>query len=199
MNYKNISLEKKDMTHKELPKSSFGNHVLKTALFFTVVSDVFLLLLDYYSIGISTFILVQFLYLIRISTWVSSGKVIKSVLLKTIGSGLVAALILVIYHFWLDTPIQSEIVLGAFYFTLFLSNVIDGIGILFRSKKTYRILFACGLLAYFICDINVALFNLTDYLTINNSIYAPIYQFSSIAMWAFYLPGQVAIALSGEM
>nr|WP_308742328.1 lysoplasmalogenase family protein [uncultured Anaerocolumna sp.] len=190
---KQTKVEKYDNTNN----SYLGIHILRIAMFFTLLSDLFILVLEYYTAGILTFIIVQLLYLILISSWISSGKTIKTILMRVIGTGLITVLIVILYRFQ-EPEVKSELIFGIYYFILFLSNAIDAIGILFRSKRKHRILFACGLLAYFLCDINVAIFNMKDYLTINETIYSQIYNFSAIAMWMFYLPGQVAIALSGE-
>lgn len=197
MLYYRTSNQAKEEGYYKTNRSYLGIHILRIAMFFTLLSDLFLLVLNYYTAGVFTFIIVQLLYLILISSWVSSGKMIRTVLMRVIGTGLVAVLILIIYHFQ-ETDVKSELIFAVYYFILFVSNTMDAIGILFRSKRKPRILFACGLLAYFLCDINVAIFNLEDYLTIDETIYTQIYNFSVIAMWMFYLPGQVLIALSGE-
>lgn len=178
-------------------KNYLGIHILKIAMLFTLISDLFILVMDYYTVGILTFIIVQFLYLIRISSWISYGKMLRTILIRIIGAGVTTVLIIILYQFQ-ETEVRLEVIFAVYYFILFVSNVMDAIGILFQSKKKYRILFACGLLAYFLCDINVAIFNLKDYITINETLYNQLYSFSTIAMWMFYLPGQVAIALSGE-
>lgn len=197
MLYYRTSNQAKEEGYYQTNKEHLGIHILRVAMFFTLLSDLFLLVLDYYTAGVFTFIIVQLLYLILISSWISSGKMIRTVLMRVIGTGLVAVLILIIYHFQ-ETDVKSELIFAVYYFILFASNAMDAIGILFRSKRKTRILFACGLLAYFLCDINVGIFNLKDYLTIDETIYTQIYNFSVIAMWMFYLPGQVLIALSGE-
>lgn len=195
--YYRTSNQTKEVKYNQTNKSYLGIHILRIAMFFTLLSDLFLLVLDYYAPGVLTFIIVQLLYLILISSWISSGKMIRTVLMRVIGTGVITLLILILYHFQ-EPEVKLELIFAVYYFILFVSNTMDAIGILFRSKRKQRILFACGLLAYFLCDINVAIFNLKDYLTIDETIYTQIYNFSVIAMWMFYLPGQVAIALSGE-
>lgn len=194
--YKTSNQSKVEELH-EAHKSNLGIHILRIAMFFTLLSDLFILVLEYYTPGIITFIIVQFLYLILISSWVSSDKMLRTILIRAIGAGVITAFIATIYYIY-EATVRFEVIFGAYYFIIFVSNSIDALGILFRSKKKYRILFACGLLAYFLCDINVAIFNLNDYIAIDETLYTTIYSFSSIAMWMFYLPGQVAIALSGE-
>mgnify|MGYP006875883824 CR=1 FL=1 len=197
MLYYKTSNQNKEEGLREAHSSNLEIHILRMAMFFTLISDLFILVLDYYTAGIFTFIIVQFLYLILISSWTSSGKILRTILIRAIGAGVITAFIVTLYYFY-ETTASFEVIFGVYYFIIFVSNAIDALGILFRSKKKYRILFACGLLAYFLCDINVAIFNLKDYITIDETLYTPIYNFSTIAMWMFYLPGQVAIALSGE-
>jgi hypothetical protein len=50
---------------------------------------------------------------------------------------------------------------------------------------------------FLLCDINVGLFNLSDFIT-PSPAYNIIYSISSILMWTFYAPSQVLIALSVE-
>lgn len=194
--YKNAN-QKNAVALYELHNSNIETHILRIAMFFTLISDLFILVLDYYTIGIITFIIVQFLYLALISSWISSGKMLRTILIRTTGAGVITALIVTLYRLH-ETKVEIEVIFAVYYFIIFVSNAMDATGILFRSKRKGRLLFACGLLAYFLCDINVAIFNLKDYINIDEALYTQLYSFSSIAMWMFYLPGQVAIALSGE-
>ena len=56
-----------------------------------------------------------------------------------------------------------------------------------RTKRAVR--FAVGLGLFFLCDLCVGLHNLPQ-----NALSG----FASLAMWAFYLPGQVLIVLSTD-
>lgn len=49
--------------------------LLRLALFFTLISDYFLLFTDYYAYGLITFVIVQVLYLFRINRWKTRSKV----------------------------------------------------------------------------------------------------------------------------
>lgn len=197
MLYYKTSNQNNEVELYETHNNNIGIHILRIAMFFTLLSDLFILVLDYYTIGIITFIIVQLLYLVLISSWISSGNMLRTVLIRTIGAGVITALIVTLYRFH-ETTVELEVIFAVYYFIIFISNAMDATGILFRSRRKGRLLFACGLLAYFLCDINVAIFNLKDYITIDDALYTQLYSFSSIAMWMFYLPGQVAIALSGE-
>ena len=55
-----------------------------------------------------------------------------------------------------------------------------------RGRSSTAAIYAAGLILYFCCDLCVGLNNLTP---------SPI---TNIAMWAFYLPGQVLIASSAN-
>jgi hypothetical protein len=51
---------------------------------------------------------------------------------------------------------------------------------------------------FLLCDLNVGVFNLTGFVSVNSSWFHNLYAISAIAMWLFYLPAQVFISLSGQ-
>jgi len=171
------------------------------ALFFTLISDIQLLLLDdsdYYFYGVLTFILAQQFHGIRISILGNSrAKLIKDLLIRllyqTIGS-------LAIYFLLWKANISINGLLAAsiFYFICILTNSLRSLrlALLFKGRKDTKYL-AAGMVLFLLCDINVGLFNLSDFLSVG-PVYNIIYSVSSILMWTFYAPSQVFISLSGE-
>lgn len=174
--------------------------ILKTALFFTVISDLFLLLLDRYQTGMVTFCIVQSLYLIRLGLWRNqtdltegAGRIIK----HFIRNAMVTAVILIVLIV-AQVEMEGLILISCFYFISILFNTGDSVLIAARSRVKNRVLYAFGMILFLLCDINVGLFNLSDFITVNGNWFSTLYNFSSIAMWMFYLPAQVIITLSGQ-
>ena len=65
------------------------------------------------------------------------------------------------------------------------------------EKRELRVvLFTVGLIVFALCDINVLLYNLPDYIDIRSHFILSLLDFAGNAMWAFYLPSQVMIAVS---
>lgn len=192
--------------------------LLLLAIMFTLISDWFLLIRGQYSYGLITFIVVHYLYLIRIQYY--NNKLSVSFFLKKlfINIGISSCIILIL--FYLLVEVDGLLVLSLFYFVTFIMNVIQGIYLLLRGKETYKdvndtndikntkdissdissnksfLLFIVGLFLFLLCDINVGIYNFTSYLSINNNWYTILENFSAVAMWMFYLPSQVLISIS---
>ena len=145
---------------------------ITAALCLTAAADVFLLVLDrWYDFGILLFIIVQLLYAVSMRAK------------KTIFIQFAIVLIAVVLYFVTG---KTEI-MACGYITVFLCNLIHA-GIkaaIVKDRKT--ILFFTGLALFFCCDLCVGYYNIGT---------GPLRGFCSVAMWGFYLPGQVMILLS---
>lgn len=99
----------------------------------------------------------------------------------------------------LISKIEIEILLfiTVFYFVSIVMNVIDAVRLRNKLVTTANKLFAYGMILFLLCDINVGIFNLSNFVIIDNKFFTYLYNFSTIGMWMFYLPAQVLIALSG--
>jgi len=170
--------------------------ILRAALLFTLISDWFILILDYYVIGIITFCIVQFLYLIRLGIWRNQMDPAggAKIILKNFIRNLFFALFIIIILNAVKIRMEWLVLVTCFYFTGILFNVWDSIIIACKSKVKNRIRYAFGMVLFLLCDINVGLFNLSGFLA--SSWFDLIYSFSTVAMWLFYLPAQVIISLS---
>lgn len=169
--------------------------LLSIAFFFTAVSDYFLLFTTDYVYGIISFCMVQILYMLRI--WSLDQR--KHPVTLIIRGCVIAATIMILSL--VGIPIDPLLCVTCFYFLNFLINIIELINRSRQSTKCENNLFhnGCfliGMLLFFLCDIFVGLFNLTSYITVEESIYRVIELIASYGMWIFYLPGQVLIALS---
>ncbi|CUH93345.1 lysoplasmalogenase family protein [Herbinix luporum] len=174
------------------------------ALFFTLISDVFLLLSDYYFYGVLTFILAHLFHSLRITELhymqISDNtghKAIKKEFKKIIYQ-IFISLAIILFLWKMNIMIDGLLVACIFYFLAIISNTALSLklSIKFKNRRNIRYL-AIGMILFLLCDINVALFNLSSYLDLA-SFYNKIYLISSILMWTFYAPSQVLIALSKD-
>ncbi len=149
-------------------------------LFFTLTSDYFLLLTDMYSMGISTFIIVQIGY-------GSLLKIANNKRPNRLGFFLLTSVIIftVILLFLKQTDGLSLL-----YALLFIRNLVTAYK--GKNQSEYSNWLLIGLVLYAICDVQVALFNL-EFVKNQLSI---IYAIAALGMWVFYLPGQVILTLS---
>lgn len=181
---------------------------MKAALFFTVISDLFLLLLNHYLFGVLTFIIVQQLYGIRL-IWVKrrlridkavskniKGELMKDVVLRISVQGAVSSIIFLLLNS-LGVVIDLIVVASVFYFICILTNTLSALLITTNKKRRKRdLLFAIGMVLFLLCDINVGFFNLSSFIAVPDSLYQVLYPLSSILMWTFYAPAQVLLSLS---
>jgi len=161
------------------------NYLTTAALFFTVIADIFLIILGrYYAIGLVFFNIVQILYAARIfrnrddkKTFI---KFIVQIALRTITAVIAVIVITLVLEF------DLVLILVAIYATNFLYNLI------FLSLRFKRdAMFGVGLILFAFCDIFVGLLNLPEYtdIAINRSI---VFALMAIC----YIPSQIIIAVS---
>jgi len=186
--------------------------VIKLAMLFTLISDLLILILDYYLYGVLTFIPVQLLYNFRISlqnvnrpddgirlnTGRNSGNAFgRFAFWLAIQLTISAAICLLLAGFGIG--MEPLLIASAIYFSGLFINTIRAVILAVKNNRDYGIImFACGLLLFLLCDINVGLFNLTSFINLTQDKYSFIYNMSSVLMWVFYAPSQVLIALSKE-
>lgn len=145
---------------------------ITAALCFTAAADIFLLLLDQnYGVGIFLFILVQLLY----SRSMNAKKILRFQIL------------IALFSAFLFIVSRKTECLACGYITVFLMNLIHACFLYSRNKSKQGFLFLLGLAMFFCCDLCVGYYNIGT---------GALWNFSRIAMWGFYLPGQVFILLS---
>lgn len=170
---------------------------MKTAMFFTLVSDLFLLILDYYIYGVLTFIVVQQFYSIRLMLAAHRKRswfAFRVFLQLAIAMGVCLVL-------WL-AGVKPDILLAisAFYFISILTNTFTAAGYAVRNRMDQcNVLFAVGMVLFLLCDINVGFFNMSGFIALPERLYQLLYSMSSILMWAFYAPAQVILVLSASL
>lgn len=186
--------------------------LLNIAFLFTVIADVFLLFTTEFQYGVIAFCIVQLIYFYRMFSLSRytlrmenrvhrrrQEKGFLNFLLHLATRVFVSALIIVVLQFnefVLDTLLLASV----FYIVNFVGNLI--FLILLYPKKHYMNgqirygLFCLGMVLFFLCDIQVGLYNLSLYLSNESKILNILVRVSEVGMWACYLPGQVAISMS---
>ena len=92
-------------------------------------------------------------------------------------------------------PVDLLLILSVFYFLSLLGNIIIvTTEITTLTQNRSRRIFLLSLLLILLCDINVALSNLYSYH--NVPVISNLVNFSGVAMWLFYLPSQLLMALN---
>ncbi|MBR0397615.1 MAG: hypothetical protein IJI10_05020 [Eubacterium sp.] len=148
--------------------------IISAALCFAAAGDIFLLVLDqWYGIGILLFFIVQLMY----SLHLHARKIlcIQSIL---IFSAVLLALV-----------VRRIELLAAGYILIFLLNLICGTFRAAKERTGPSILFFLGMLLFFCCDLCVGYYNIGT---------GALRAFARVAMWGFYLPGQMLILLSAS-
>lgn len=178
--------------------------LLRAALCFTAISDYFILLKDDYLYGVISFILVQQFYGIKLTLdsvdRENKDKYIffKKLVIRMAFQAFIALFICVLLKQF-NITLEPLLVATAYYFICIVTNVILSIRKVFLCPTDRRyLLFAVGMVLFLLCDINVGLFNLSDYIVLNGEAHRIIYTLSSILMWAFYAPSQVIISITSD-
>ena len=156
--------------------------LMKTALGFTLLADLFLLVLNrWYLVGVACFCVVQLLYLTRIA-----GLRPEKLPLRLALRGLLAIFALMIA--WRLGALDGLTALSLFYFSQLICNSLESLslGAPFRG-------FALGLFLFLGCELCVGLQNLSAWFPAAGG---PLVEFARVGMWLFYLPSQVLISLS---
>ena len=154
------------------------------SLFFTLISDYFLLIntdKNLYIFGVVIFIIVQLSYFIYIETL----KKNKTSFLISLIFRIILSSILIIVLSILQFDLLS--IVSACYFVELLMNYVTSLSLIKINK--FFLIFSIGLLLFIGCDISVGLTNL-------DLFEGHIKNLVSNLMWIFYLPSQVLISFS---
>lgn len=170
------------------------NQWVSLSFLFLICSDYFLLIVDSYTLGICTFLGVQLCYLRALLETGTKPKRFRILKRMGINGFLTGIFLLLLYAFGIQA--DGTLIVATLYFVTFAGNLLLAFKTSHRTKKGFDQLFAIGLVLYFLCDINVGIFNLASYMDMAGTFFGKLYQFASIAMWLFYLPGIVLITIS---
>ena len=148
------------------------------AIIFTLISDYFLLILDkYYEIGLTTFIIAQILYGVRIHFEYTD----KEILLTSISIRIISLIASLIYLLVQKDLLTSLVI---FYSVNHIFNFISSLWIFIKHKDRHMLILAIGFFLFILCDICVGIYNLKEI-----SFIIPL-------MWIFYTPSQYFLSLS---
>ena len=165
--------------------------LLELGLFFTLLSDLCLLILEYFTLGVFLFCIVQSIYIVRCSTC-TSFRIIKEILQLA----LLVIIITAIYRIF-NSEFKQLYSIALVYAILLITSTYTA----FRTfekrilPKVNFMVVSLGMVFFILCDVNVALYNIFQ--SIGFSIYNPATNVTSYLIWLFYLPAQVFITLSG--
>nr|WP_236884069.1 hypothetical protein [Clostridium botulinum] len=173
--------------------------ILRMALFFTVLADFNMLILEKFKLGILFFIIVQSLYIIRHGRFKDvNGKVrfkYKDIYLFVF----YLFLFIILKRLSLFSKESTLLSMAFIYALLLIHSLIRAYGTFnnnFFGKKTCKII-SIGITLFFLCDLNVAFSNISFYLLsikhVENleNVFLPL-------IWFFYLPSQILLSLSGK-
>lgn len=179
---------------------------LRAALFFTMISDLFLLVLDYYFYGVLTFIIVQQIYGIKLDlakNKQTTDGLKRGMLQKFLRRFILLILLTIVICLTfkgLNVMIDPLLVITIFYFISIITNVLRAIRAVVKYPKNYsNRLFAIGMVLFLFCDINVGIFNSSGYLSLPEDLSYTLNSVSAVLMWAFYAPSQVLLSLSARL
>ncbi len=162
--------------------------ILTCALFFTAVSDLFILVLNkYYEVGLITFIITQSLYLYRLY----AGRIKKIWITVTVRAVAAATLLSVFGGLGKLNFLVAEVCV---YIVMLVGNCADAW--IIAGKGVKNVIFALGLVLFLCCDICVGLDNAGA--VIGLKLPVGLILFTQTAIWAFYLPSQVLITCTGK-
>ena len=152
---------------------------LMCALLFTVLADIFLLVLNaHYEAGISIFIIAQLIHFLRASRQLKDRK---TYLYISIGLRILLCVGVPLLLFPLG-QVSSTNILSMVYFPLLGMNLVDSLFVVIKIDRQKGIYLSVGFFLFLCCDISVGLSNL------GVSLWWLI--------WIFYGPSQMLIALS---
>ena len=155
------------------------NIVVTIALLFTMIADVFLILVGNLVAGICVFICVQTCYTIRFSFM--SGKPLVGELLKRLVPGLILGSIATYF-----LGITIGVIVA--YSCSFAVNFVHGFELQILKPSSRHLRFAIGLFLFACCDLCVGIHNLQpDFMT------EQMIRNAEVMTWIFYLPSQLLI------
>lgn len=162
--------------------------LLRSAFLFTALADLCMIILNFNTLGIMIFCIVQITYIIRHRR--GAGKK------GDLNFLIVAMILIILIPILVTSKLEIEnlgdsgikkitMIIGAIYAIILVYSVYIGLktlkGTFYPISSSYLI--SIGITLFLLCDINVALSITTKNL--------------SILIWVFYLPSQVLLVLSG--
>lgn len=153
---------------------------------------------EWTAIGIGFFLAVQVCYGIRLvlrerqDTGKTMGKIIFWYVVRTLC--LIGFLLFI--EEWLIRDLEPVVLLGLVYGAFFVHHMILAVWQLVHKSEKQTVLFAVGLILFFLCDIHVAYWFGTCQGMFTGAAQRYGEAFAWFAMWLFYLPGQMLLVRS---
>jgi hypothetical protein len=168
--------------------------LIRLALFLTAIADLCLVIFDFYILGVCVFSLVQITYCVRYSMKKVKRTLVNFfIVFEFIGLSYVMARIFI-------GKVNSLVPISLFYAICLLTSVAKAIRAwkndLYPFPNNYMIVL--GMVLFLLCDLCVALSNITEILPLSEYFIINIRQISTFLIWVFYLPSQLLLALSGR-
>lgn len=173
--------------------NTLDSSLLKAGLFITLFADLFLTVFNYYTLGVVSFSLVQIIYSIRYEITKSSETSLRfiSIFLSLMFLYLIINLFI--------TEINILFIAVLFYAICIIVSLVKTIKVyrfnLYPYPNKHMILY--GMVLFLLCDINVALYNLTEVTGFSGSSIDTFHNVSGTLIWLFYVPSQLLLSLSG--
>lgn len=164
--------------------------IMILAFIFTLLADFCMVLFSCNLGGLIFFPVVQFLYWYRLEP-----ITLKGIGVRLLGFGCLMGII-----FLAKGSIDIILFLASFYIIQITFNVVLALKHWYkkRNKIAKGGFFAIGMVLFFLCDLHVGLAGAAEYIQNKSGMLGTFYGFIQIAVWAYYLPSQVLIALSCE-
>ena len=164
--------------------------LLQLGLFLTCLADLCLIIFNYPTLGVALFCLVQITYSLRYK--------MNSTLLILKRFSIIFLCIFTVYIIinFTITHLDILFVFASFYAICLTTSVFYAIKNKYQKPNKYMV--TLGMVLFLLCDINVALRNITSLISLPQVFTDVTYQLSSVLIFVFYLPSQLLLALSGK-
>lgn len=164
------------------------------AMLFTLVSDIFLFIInDYFIVGVSTFIVAQLLYAFKIEL-VNNDKacMIASGSIRT----LVVVISLIVYLIRKDDFLIYLVII--YFSNLVLNFAFSLLTYLKDREKKQMLVMSVGFFLFILCDISVGLYNLNNGFN-DMEVNKEIASLFLHVIWIFYAPSQYLLTISVDL
>ena len=174
--------------------NKIDTYLVIIARLFTLIADYYLVIQDHFKFGVLFFCLVQITYIIRHT--LMEEKKYKNIIFLCVIS---IFAIIISKRVNLSTLDKELVILAFVYATLLTSSLYSAIRTIKSGKysKNATLLIAIGMTLFFMCDINVALFNLIGNVQFTSEYWHKVEFYMGFLIWLFYAPSQLLLALSG--
>ncbi|NLY46653.1 MAG: hypothetical protein GX053_11825 [Tissierella sp.] len=168
--------------------------LLQLGLIFTIMADyIFLIRNNNYILAVGLFSIVQIIYSLRYREGNEVERVMRFIILYL--------LMMILYKILNRSFIEIDflIIIAIFYGICLISSVREA-WLLYKSdnKQNANKMILFGMILFLLCDLNLGLNYILNETTFMGNPPNLLKAISSISIWAYYLPSQLLLALSGS-